>query len=131
MLLQIQRVVCYNYPDTNQKEATVDALNMPIAPSATIKHKKAWRACKNFPLNATVVLISAHNPFRPNAQGYNLFELVLRKNLMKPTTVQEIINDAQVIGYDETAVKSKLRWLYTWGDFLEINGQRHFPTQEP
>jgi hypothetical protein len=35
-------------------------------------------------------------------------------------------------GYaDDTDVMSHLRWLYTWGDFLEINGQRYFPKQEP
>jgi hypothetical protein len=102
--------------------------NMPIAPYAHVKHKLAWRKCPNFPMDATVVLISSHNPWRPGARAWNLFEHVLRK---KPTTtVQEILNDAMAIGYFDTDVKSFLRWLYTWGDFIEVNGQRYFPKQE-
>jgi hypothetical protein len=103
-------------------------LNMPIAPSATIKHKIAWRRCKNFPLTATVHVISSHNPWRPNSRAWNLFEHVLR---VKPiTTIGEIMADATAIGYYESDVMQHLRWLYTWGDFIEVNGQRHFPKQE-
>jgi hypothetical protein len=104
-----------------EEEAMNKPLNMPIAPSATIQHKIAWRKCKSFPLDASVRVISSHNPWRPNAHGYNLFEMVLRK---KPMTTA-------AIGYFETDTMSKLRWLYTWGDFIEVNGQRHFPKQEP
>jgi hypothetical protein len=103
-------------------------MNMPIAPSAVVQHKKAWRKCQNFPLNASVVLISSHNPWRPGARAWDLFEYVLRKKPM--STVQEILDDAKAIGYQETDVKSFLRWLYTWGDFIEVNGQRYFPKQE-
>lgn len=104
-------------------------LNMPIAPSATIKHKIAWRRCKNFELSATVRVLSSHNPWRPNSLGYPLFEQVLR---VKPiTTIGEILDDAQKIGYYREHAMAHLRWLYTWGDFIEINGQRYFPKQEP
>lgn len=111
------------------KEVQVSApTNMPIAPYSHVKHKIAWRKCPNFPLDAKVELISSHNPWRPGARAWNLFEHVLRK---KPiTTVQGILEDAGAIGYWETDVKSFLRWLYTWGDFIEVNGQRHFPKQE-
>lgn len=105
-------------------------LNMPIAPSATVKHKLAWKRQENFDLDATVRIISSHNPWRPNAYGYRFFEIVLRP---KPiTTVREILADAaNLIGYQSTDVMSKLKWLYTWGDFIEVDGQRHFPKQEP
>jgi hypothetical protein len=105
-------------------------MNMPIAPSAVVKHKIAWRKCKNFDMDATVHVISSHNPWRPGSRAWKLFELVLR---VKPvTTIRDIITDAMAAGYaDDTDVMSHLRWLYTWGDFLEINGQRYFPKQEP
>jgi hypothetical protein len=45
--------------------------------------------------------------------------------------VGEILVDAREIGYYESDTMQHLRWLYTWGDFIEINGQRHFPKQEP
>jgi hypothetical protein len=110
-------------------EVKVNELNMPIAPSATIRHKIAFRRCRNFPLSATVHVISSHNPWRPKSRAWNLFEFVLRK---KPiTTIKEILDDAAAIGYYESDTMQHLRWLYTWGDFIEINGQRHFPKQEP
>lgn len=104
--------------------------NMPIAPYAHVKHKIAWRKCPDFPMEATVVVISSHNPWRPGCRAWNLFELVLRK---KPiTTIKEILEDARAAGYaEDTDVKSYLRWLYTWGDFIEIDGKRYFPKQEP
>jgi hypothetical protein len=103
--------------------------NMPIAPSAVIRHKIAWRSCKNFDMDATVHVISSHNPWRPGSRAWNLFEFVLR---VKPiTTIRDIIKDAGDIGYFDTDVMSHLRWLYTWGDFLEIDGKRYFPKQEP
>jgi hypothetical protein len=43
------------------------------------------------------------------------------------TTVGQILKDAVAIGYNRYNVMSHLRWLYTWGDFLEIDGQRYFP----
>lgn len=103
--------------------------NMPIAPSATVRHKIAWRKCKNFDLDATVVLISSHNPWRPGSRAWDLFELVLRKKPM--TTVGGILEDANAIGYYREDTMSHLKWLYTWGDFIEVNGQRYFPKQEP
>lgn len=105
----------------------MNVTNMPIAPSATIRHKIAFRRCKDFDRSAIVHLISSHNPWRPNALGFNLFEQVLR---VKPiTTIGEILQDAQAIGYYETETMKHLRWLFTWGDFIEVNGQRHFPKQ--
>jgi hypothetical protein len=102
--------------------------NMPIAPSATVKHVTAWKACKSFPYDATVRVISTHNPWRPTALGWNLFEHVLRKKTT--TTIGQIIKDAHEIGYDPYNTMQHLRWLYTWGDFIEINGQRYFPSEK-
>jgi hypothetical protein len=99
--------------------------NMPIAPSATVRHVTAWRRCKPFDANATIRIISTHNPWRPNALGWNLFEHVLRN--AEPTTIGKIIDAAEAIGYYRTDTMRHLRWLYTWGDFIEINGQRYFP----
>jgi hypothetical protein len=102
-------------------------LNMPIAPSATVRHKVAFRRCKDFSNNDTVVLISSHNPWRPKSTAWDLFEFVLR---VKPiSTVGEILADARAIGYYDSGTMQHLRWLYTWGDFIEINGQRHFPKE--
>ena len=100
--------------------------NMPIAPHAHIKHKIAWRKCKNFPMGATVHLISSHNPWRPGSFAWPLFD-ILRKKPM--STVQEILDDAAEIGFYHEATMLNLKWLYTWGDFIEIDGQRYFPKQ--
>ena len=104
----------------------VKPTNMPISPSAKIKHKIAFRQCRDFGPEETVRLISTHNPWRGRA--YNLFEQVLR--VTPVTTVGQILKDASAIGYYECDVMRHLRWLYTWGDFLEINGNQYFPEVE-
>jgi hypothetical protein len=103
----------------------MNAQNMPIAPSAEVKHVIAFRRCKNFDLASSVRVISTHNPWRRTALGWNLFEFVLRVKTV--TTIGDILNDAHAIGYDPYNTMRHLRWLYTWGDFLEIDGKRYFP----
>lgn len=103
----------------------MNAQNMPIAPSATVKHVEAFRRCKNFDPSWSVHVISTHNPWRPTALGWNLFEHVLRKKTV--TTIGQILEDAAAIGYDPHNTMRHLRWLYTWGDFLVINNKRYFP----
>jgi hypothetical protein len=100
---------------------------MPIAPSATLKHTIAFRQCKAFPMDAKVEVISTHNPWRRNAISWNLFEKVLRQKTH--WTVEEILSEAEKIGYFRSDAARHLRWLYTWGDFIEVNGQRHFPKE--
>lgn len=99
--------------------------NMPIAPSATVRHVEAFKRCPPFDTNATVRVLSTHNPWRPNAFGRNFFEAAIRGK--GTTTVEQIYRDAEAIGYFRTDVARLLRWLYTWGDFVEIDGKRHFP----
>lgn len=107
----------------------MNAQNMPIAPHAEIRHVDAFRRCPNFSLEAPARVISSHNPWRRGSRAWSLFEHVLRK---KTTwTVGEIIAEAQAIGYNPYNAMSHLRWLYTWGDFIEIDGQRHFPEVKP
>jgi hypothetical protein len=103
----------------------MQANNMPIAPSATIQHVEAFKKCQRFALDSKVKVISTHNPWRPNAHGFNLFEHVLRN--ITEATVGEVIEAAMAIGYDRNDAARKLRWLYTWGDFIEIDGVRYFP----
>ena len=99
--------------------------NMPIAPHATVKHTIAFRRCKPFDPSYPVRVISTHNPWRPGALGFNLFEQVLRPKQV--TTIAQILEDAEAIGYYRADAMRHLRWLYTWGDFIEINGVRYFP----
>jgi hypothetical protein len=99
--------------------------NMPIAPSASVKHTIAFKRCGSFDHAWKVRVISTHNPWRPGSHGFDLFEKVLR--VKNNTTIGQIIEEAQVIGYHPSDIMRHLRWLYTWGDFLEINGKRYFP----
>lgn len=101
--------------------------NMPIAPSATVRHVDAFKRQKPFELSWTVRVLSTHNPWRPSSHGFNLFEQVLR--VRTETTIAQILQDAEAVGYYRSDVMRFLRWLYTWGDFLEINGQQYFPAK--
>lgn len=107
----------------------MNAQNMPIAPHAEIRHVDAFRRCPNFHLEAPARVISSHNPWRRGSRAWSLFEHVLRKKT--DWTVGEIIAEAQAIGYNPYNVMSHLRWLYTWGDFIEIDGNRYFPEVKP
>lgn len=101
--------------------------NMPIAPSATVRHVVAFRRCKPFDPRSSVRVISTHNPWRPNSRAWNLFEQVLR--VKTNTTIGGILEDAEAIGYYRADVMRHLRWLFTWGDFIEIDGMRYFPKE--
>lgn len=102
-------------------------LNMPIAPSADIKHKIAWRKCRYFEMHEPVRLISSHNPWRPTGFAFNMWAVLKARPV---TTIGQILKDAEAIGYYRAAAMQHLKWLYTWGDFLEISGQRYFPEME-
>jgi hypothetical protein len=106
----------------------MNARNMSIAPAgkAFIKHVDAFRSCPPFSYGSKFQVISTHNPWRRKALGWNLFEYVLRKH-PDETTVGQIIKDAKDIGYDPHNTMRHLRWLYTWGDFITIDGVRYFP----
>ena len=109
---------------------TIHRPNIPIAPSAPTKHKIAFRRCRRLESEDRVKLISDHNPWRTDGLGYHLFESVLRPRQNQEMTVAEVQDIAERYQYPRPETERHLRWLYTWGDFLELNGMMFFRKSE-
>lgn len=82
-------------------------------------HVIAWRACKHFPLNAKLEILSPVNPWRDNSPGGAFYAKVLTA---RPATIADAIH---LSGMKPGPAQGHLRWLYTWGDYIAINGARH------
>jgi hypothetical protein len=98
-----------------------------------ITHTQAWRAHKRFPNTATVNMLVNQPRWRPASRGADFWAKVLGPCTdfgSKPTTVQELVDAAAKVGLKAHRVHSMLRYLYTWGDQVEINGKRYVSTVE-
>jgi hypothetical protein len=87
-----------------------------------IAHTAAWRAHKAFPLTATIKMLTNTPRWRPASRGADFYAKVLSQN---PATVGDAITLGKTFGYKAGQVQSFLRFLYTWGDQVEIAGKRY------
>jgi len=94
--------------------------------SPASQHHTDWKAQPNFAPDGTIKLVSPENPWAllgrsgRNGKGYQFFVKVMAKG---PATVQEAIDLGKEIGLKPGQVQGHLRWLYTWGPFVEIDGK--------
>jgi hypothetical protein len=88
-------------------------------------HVVHWRAQPAFDPASTLQLTSAHNPWRPNAPGYAFYAQVLAPLGLEPTTVQAVLAAAHTAGFKPGVAQGHLRWLYTWGNYMLVNGALH------
>ena len=96
-----------------------------------VTHTQAWRALKSFPTTATVNMLVNQPRWRPASRGADFWAKVLGPCTefgTKPTTVQALVEAADKVGLKAHRVHSMLRYLYTWGDQVEINGVRYQST---
>jgi hypothetical protein len=87
-----------------------------------VPHTAAWRAHKAFPLGATITMLTNTPRWRPGSRGADFYAKVLSQG---PATVGDAIVLGKKFGYSPGRVQSFLRFLYTWGDQVEIDGQRY------
>jgi hypothetical protein len=64
-----------------------------------------------------VVPASDENPWRPDAEGHLWFTGMSKR---RPATVAEV---NALGGTKNYPAEGHLRWLYTWGDYIKINGK--------
>jgi len=93
-----------------------------------ITHTAAWRGSKNFPATASVNMLVNQPRWRPGSRGEDFWNKVLGPTTnfgTQSTTVQALIDNAGKVGLKAHRVHSMLRYLYTWGDQVEIAGKRY------
>jgi hypothetical protein len=98
-----------------------------------VTHTEAWRATKNFPVTASVNMLVNKPRWQAHSRGSDFWEKVLGPCTefgTKPTTVQALIDAAAKVGLKAHRVHSMLRYLYTWGDQVEIAGKRYVAVVE-
>ena len=87
-----------------------------------VQHTAAWRAHKAFPVSASIKMLTNTPRWRPASRGADFYAKVLSQN---PATVADAIAMGAKVGIRAGQVQSFLRYLYTWGDQVEIGGQRY------
>ena len=87
-----------------------------------VQHTSAWRAHKAFPVSATIKMLVSVPRWRPGSRGADFHAKVLSQN---PATVADAITLGKAVGIRAGQVQSFLRYLYTWGDQVEIGGVRY------
>jgi|SRR5262245_5793612 len=96
-----------------------------------VSHFTAWRAQKSYPAHAIVDVLVSVPRWRPSGLGYDFWQKVLgplSEFGTTYTTVQACIDAGKAHGIAASMVQSHLKWFYTWGDQVEINGTRYVPT---
>lgn len=87
-----------------------------------LPHVSAWRKHGVFPLTASIKMLVQVPRWRPGSRGADFYAKVLSQN---PATVEAAIALGKKHGISAGQVQSFLRFLYTWGDQVEIAGQRY------
>jgi hypothetical protein len=87
-----------------------------------LSHFRAWRLQKNFPLDASIEMLTNTPRWRPGGEGHDFWMRAMSKG---PKTVAEAIALGKAIGLSAGIVQQHLRWLYTWGDQVRIGGHRY------
>jgi hypothetical protein len=87
-----------------------------------VPHTAAWRAHKAFPVGASIHMLVTVPRWRPGSRGADFYAKVLSQS---PATVGDAIAMGAKFGYSAGRVQSFLRFLYTWGDQIEIDGKRY------
>jgi len=108
--LAIDRVV-------NSKNGHLKMTSRYISP-----HWLAAQALPPFPPTATLRIMSPDNPWRPDSDGHRLYSKLLAADLTN-ATVQTAIDIGTLLGLSYS-VQDHLRWLFTWGPYIEIDGKR-------
>jgi hypothetical protein len=74
-----------------------------------------------FPETATLKYRSDRNPWKENTGGHPFYALILKE---RPGTIGEALDLAEAAGWGRKQAYDHLRWLYTWGDYIAIDGKR-------
>jgi hypothetical protein len=84
---------------------------------------------KNFPLDASINILFNIPRWRPGGEGHDFWTRALCR-LPQGGTVAQAIALGKEIGLSAGVVQQHLRWLYTWGDQVEIGGHRYASTAQ-
>ena len=106
--------------------------SVPVAPANPLGvgqqvkggHYLAYKAQSNFAPTAMLTFAPGFvNWWRPTCPGGKFFAAVLAPALGNGLTVQQAIDGGNAtLGLKPQAVQQHLKWLYTWGNGLAVDG---------
>jgi hypothetical protein len=85
----------------------------------TTQHYLDFKAV-SLPETATLEYLSDRNPWNMNTGGHPFYALILEK---RPTTIGGALDLSVAAGWKKKQAYDHLRWLYTWGDYIAIDGK--------
>jgi hypothetical protein len=85
----------------------------------TTQHYLDFKAA-SLPDTATLEYRSDRNPWSTNTGGHPFYALILAK---RPTTIGAALDLAAAAGWRRKQAYDHLRWLYTWGDYIAVDGE--------
>jgi len=107
------------------------ATNVAIAPrtgttgTRTVGgHVQAWRNQPAFAPTAKLEFTGGANRWRAGTPGSKFYEAVMAHN---PGTVQAALDLGNAAGIKAAECQGHLRWLYTWGVGLKVDGAVYVP----
>jgi hypothetical protein len=98
-----------------------------------VTHTAAWRSSKNFATTAKVNMLVNCPRWSAHSRGADFWAKVLgpvTEYGTKPTTMQALLDAGKAVGLKAHRVNSMMRYLYTWGDQVEIDGKRYVAVVE-
>ena len=124
---------------SNKKSTPAQAPSVPVAPSNPLGvgvqtkggHYIAYKAQGNFALSDHLTFAPGFvNWWRPTCPGGKFFAAVLQPALESGISVSDAIAAGNAtLGLKPQAVQQHLKWLYTWGNGMSVNGVAWGSTQ--
>lgn len=88
---------------------------------STTNHHHACVTCPDFPHGASLRFLRGDNPWGIGSPGREFYAVLLNK---QPATIGEALDFAAIAGWKAKEAMKHLRWLYTWGDYIAIDGKQ-------
>ena len=113
------------YPHLFAEQSRQEYRSQPRpSPQEKSEHERRRAAQRPFSLKAKLELTTKYCPWHPRSEGALFHKILVERT---PCTVEEIVLYAR--GITATRVQGHLRWLYTWGDYLKVDGKLWRETQ--
>jgi hypothetical protein len=88
-------------------------------------HAARWKAQRDFDLGASIEFVADDNPWQLDTDGHRFGDVMLS---VRPARVAGVIELSRIAFHPplKYPVQGHLRWWYTLGEFIKIDGRFYF-----
>jgi hypothetical protein len=87
----------------------------------TAEHKEAFKAQGPFEEKDRLSLTEEACPWNEGSNGARFYAKVVKE----AETMADALRLGEKAGFSATDTRREMRWLFTWGPFLKVNGKLH------